>query len=388
MNYKLVNEGNTKIFVSEDNFFTKDPRSSNDIFYNKNMELNRDITISIINSYKNILQKYKGISEENINYIDAFTASGIRGIRASKELGIKSILNDSKEELIKHIKRNVIYNNVEDLTEIKCNDANILLSNYKASIVDIDPFGSPSKYMSSAIQSSNNLLNITATDTASLCGAHFLSGVRKYLSIPQNCEFHSELGLRVLLGFICRLMAIYNKSMNVLYSHVTRHYLRCYIEVNYGKKKINHTLNNIGYVIFCKKCGNIETKYGYIISTDTKCKCGNLNTVSGPLWLGSLIQKDFCKLVIKECQNLRLNKKKEMISLIESCINEIECPFYYNSHSICKQLKISALNIDEIIENLKMNNYNASRTHMMGTGIKTNASIDIIKDIFIKISKK
>lgn len=388
MNYKLINEGNTEIFVSEDNFLTKDPKSSNKIFYNKNMELNRDITISIMNTYKKILKEQKNILEEDINYIDAFTASGIRGIRAAKELGIHSILNDSKKELFEHIKNNVIYNNVDDLIQIKCNDANVILTNNKATIVDIDPFGSPSRYIHSAILSSKNLLNITATDTASLCGAHLWSGIRKYSSVPINCEFHSELGLRILLGFICRSMAIYNKSMNVLFSHVTRHYLRCYIEINNSIKKVNQTLKNIGYVIFCKKCGSIETINGYFISIDNKCKCGFSRSISGPLWLGSLIQRDFCNLVIKDSINLKLNKKKEMINLIESCISEIESPFYYNYHKICKQLKVSAIKIDEIIENLRINNYNASRTHMIGTGIKTNAPINIIKNIISNINKK
>ena len=67
-------------------------------------------------------------------------------------------------------------------------------------IVDLDPFGSPAPYLDAATRSVVHLLEVTATDTAPLCGAHFNSGMRKYAAVPLNNEFHSEMGVRILLG--------------------------------------------------------------------------------------------------------------------------------------------------------------------------------------------
>lgn len=389
MSYKLINEGNTYIYTSEDNFTEKDPKTSNEVFYNPNMELNRDITIAALSIYKKDLIEKKKLKKKDITYVDAFAASGIRGIRAAKELGFFVNINDLKKELIGIMNKNVRINNVEELVKITNYDANLLLLKEKASIVDIDPFGSPSRYLDAAISSAKYFLNVTATDTASLCGAHLNSGIRKYLSFPQNSEFHAELGLRILLGYICRSMAKYNKYMNVLFSHVTRHYVRCYLEVNYGISKVNQEIKKyIGYVIFCKNCGSITTKSGLVIFSNELCTCGYKYFISGPLWLGPLKQNNFCLNIIKECNVLKLNKKKDIIKLIESCLNEIETPFYYNYHTLCKKLKLSAIKIDDIIFNLIKIGYEASRTHITGVGIKTNAPINIINDIILTISKK
>ncbi len=90
----------------------------------------------------------------------------------------------------------------------------MLLHEQKFHIVDIDPFGTPSPFLDAASASVWNMLSVTATDTAPLCGAHMKAGIRKYAAVPLNTEYHSEMGgLRVLLGACARELAKHEKGM-------------------------------------------------------------------------------------------------------------------------------------------------------------------------------
>ena len=71
-------------------------------FYNPRMRLNRDVSTAMIRSL------------EISDYLDALSASGIRGLRASREAGVgKVTLNDVSPEACETIKRNIARNGVE-----------------------------------------------------------------------------------------------------------------------------------------------------------------------------------------------------------------------------------------------------------------------------------
>ena len=113
------------------------------------------------------------------------------------------------------------------------------------------PFGTPSPFLDAASSSVHSMLSVTATDTAPLCGAHLNSGIRKYAAVPLNTEYHSEMGLRILLGACARELAKHEKGMLPLLSHVTRHYVRTYLEIIPGAKQADRTLRSMGFSIHC-----------------------------------------------------------------------------------------------------------------------------------------
>jgi tRNA(guanine-26,N2-N2) methyltransferase len=385
--HRLIQEGTTEIYVPEGE--NEDiPLASASVFYNPEMELNRDINVAVTSVYVKKLMARKNFEKFQITYADAFSASGIRGIRVAKEVGISAVLNDWKEEAVSLIQKNVSHNRLEETVSATCKNANSLLHNQKFAIVDIDPFGTPSPFLDAAASSATFMLGVTATDTAPLCGAHLKSGMRKYSAIPLNNEFHSEMGLRILIGSIVREAAKYEKGIKVLFSHATRHYVRVYAEILHGAKNADKTLSEIGFVAWCPVCGNIETKNGLAVFMNETCphcleKENGKETVSrrkmsGPLWLGVLKDISFCDEVLSEFDSLTLNKKTEAAKLLTICKNEADIPFFYDQHLLCESLKISAPPIEPFLEKLRNAGYTATRTHFSGTSFKTNAPLDLV----------
>lgn len=385
MNTKISTEGNVKVLVPIIDQNVPISISSASVFYNHHMELNRDISIATFAAYSTILSEKRKIATDSITYIDALAASGIRGIRVSEEIGLSVTLNDWNEYAYDLMIRNVELNNLSSSIQVKHTNANVLLHKERYNIVDIDPFGSVTTFLHAACNSVVDLLAVTATDTAPLCGAHLNSGIRKYSAIPLNLEYHSEMGLRILLGLIARDLARHEKSMSPLFCHVTRHYIRVYVQVVKSSKKADKTLKEMGYIAHCNRCSHRSLFYGLAVSIPKKCEfCSNDLIIAGPLWLGLLHDTDFCTQILQNLNSMNLGTKEKAVKIVELCKNELHNPTFYDQHLLTKQLGMSAISMEEFIEALKYTGYLASRTHFSGTSFKTNANILQILDVLNK----
>ncbi|WNY28366.1 tRNA (guanine(26)-N(2)/guanine(27)-N(2))-dimethyltransferase [Methanimicrococcus stummii] len=377
---KLIREGQTDVYIPEDND-PDVPLASASVFYNPAMEMNRDINVAVTSVYAKKLAARKGFDLSQITYADAFSASGIRGLRVAKEVGIAAVLNDWKEEAVSLIQKNIELNHLSNVTAT-CMGADKLLHSQKFAIVDIDPFGTPAPFLDSAVSSASFFLGVTATDTAPLCGAHLKSGMRKYAAVPLNNEFHSEMGLRILIGSIARAASKFDKGIRPLFSHATRHYVRVYAEILNGAGNADKTLKELGFLAWCPQCKNSETKNGLAVFMNEECPvCGDKRKMSGPLWLGTFKDIDFCNDVISELESLPLNKKNEAVKLLTVCRDEADIPFFYDQHLLCEMLKISAPPMESFLESLRKAGYIATRTHFSGTSFKTNATVEACLDI-------
>lgn len=385
---KTIVEGTTKVSVPVPPLDATFPPSAAAVFYNPEMELNRDINVAATAAFVERLLSRKELLREEIRYADAFSASGIRGLRVAGEVGIHATMNDWSQDAFEMIKENIKINGLEGKTLATRKNANVLLHEQKFHIVDIDPFGTPSPFLDSAAASVQSMLSVTATDTAPLCGAHLNAGIRKYASVPLNTEYHSEMGLRVLLGACARELAKHEKGMVPLLSHATRHYVRTYLGILPGTKHADKTLKSMGFSIHCPACGFRGPVYGLAVQIDKNCSvCGAPTKVAGPLWLGSFKETDFCNEVISELETHPLNTKDKAKKLIVYCRDELDIPMFYDQHVICKELGVSATGIEILIEALKANGFEASRTHFSGTSFKTDAPISEIKEIIRELSK-
>jgi len=245
---------------------------------------------------------------------------------------------------------------------------NTLLSEKKYDYIDVDPFGSPVYFVDSAMRSISNygVIACTATDTAALCGTYPKVCLRRYGAVPFHSTVMKEVGLRILLGFICKVAGVYDKGINPLFCYSTDHYFRAYIQVINGTSRANESMKKYS-IIKSKEMVGAE-----IVDNDI-----------GPMWMGKLQDKK----VLKELRTIlferELKTKNESWKLLDLLEEEADAPaFFYTTDGLSSIWKKSPPKMETIFENLKNKKYDVFRTHFSATGFKTNASLEEIKKEF------
>lgn len=358
-----INEGKTNIFVYKTKSNLKGPSSKQGVpFYNPTMELNRDISILVC-------QQLLNNSKKKIIFLDGLAASGIRGIRLANELvgDFEIVINDWDEKSYNLIKKNIGEYNFINVKA--CNkNLNVLLSESKFDYIDIDPFGSPVSFIDSAIRSIKNegIIACSATDTATLCGVYPKVCIRRYGAVPFHSIVMKEIGLRILIGFICRVAGVYDKSIEPLICYSADHYFRIYIKVNNSISKANQCMNNLK-IIYCGENIGIQ----------------KLKNNIGPIWFGKFCDKKTINEVLNIISIKELGCKNQIYRFLDILEEEADAPaFFYTTESIASFLKKSSPKMNLFFGNLKEQGYNVYRTHFSSTSFKTNASIDIIEKMF------
>lgn len=381
MESKVINEGKVSIRVPEyEKISSKAP-----VFYNPVMELNRDLSVAALTVFSRMV-------DHDITVCDTFGGTGIRGIRYVKEIeGVeKAIVNDLNPVAVEYAKENVLLNELEGV--YVCNeDANIILRKCKGQfdVVDLDPFGTPSPFVDSAAHSirSGGMICVTATDTSALCGTYSEPCIRKYSAVPLKTEYCHENGLRILAGFVARTFSKYKKFIEVKFSHSTEHYMRIYATVGKGGQNTDNSLKSLGYIAHCRDCMNRSVIKGLAPLISDKCPiCGGDISLGGPLWCGDMYDPEFVSSMIETFKKLELNTEPAAIKLLETCLSESNAPVsFYEVHKVCKNLKIGAPPLQDIIDMLKEGDYFVSKTHFSPTSIKTDAGIIELKRIILNL---
>lgn len=363
-NYSLITEGTTQVYIFHNKTTTKGPASKeNQPFYNPSMQLNRDLSIAV-NQY--LLSKAK----KPLDLLDGLAASGIRGIRYAKELNGNYIItiNDANTQAFTLIKKNIEHNKITTITTSNQN-LHTLLSQHHYDSIDIDPYGSPIYFFDSAMRSirHNGMISCTATDTATLCGVYPTVCMRRYSAQPLHGTPMHEIGLRILLGCLCRESAKYDKAIQPILCYSTDHYMRIYIQIQSGKHQTNTSMKHYGY---------IQPKD--IIIQPPK----NIQHI-GPLWLGPLHSKQAIQEIRTILVHKKLNTKNTIYQLLHLLEEESDAPpFFYTTEDIAKHHKMSVPSKETIFQRFKEKGYQICSTHFNPIGFKTNASLKEIKQIF------
>jgi tRNA (guanine26-N2/guanine27-N2)-dimethyltransferase len=377
---RVINEGLVKIEFPEFDKVSSDAP----VFYNPRMEFNRDTSILAIQAFQKMLN-------HEINVCDVFGGSGIRGVRYKKEItniGEVSV-NDISSLANEFTEINAEMNNVD--INIYQKEASVMLRNHRGEfdVIDIDPFGTPSYFVDSAGYSikRNSLLCLTATDTSALCGTYKEPCIRKYNAKPFKSEYCHENGIRILAGFAALTLAKYKKYITVLMSHSSEHYMRMYLLVKKGSKATDESLKNMGYMVHCKNCLHHDPIMGLATSIPNVCPvCGEKLTVAGPMWLGDIQNKEFISDMINISDEKELNTKDNVLKLLNTCYEEADTPVaFYDIHVVCRNLKVSAPKLINVLDSLKDQGFIAVRTHFSPLGIRTDAGIEVIKNTILKI---
>jgi tRNA (guanine26-N2/guanine27-N2)-dimethyltransferase len=393
---ETIQEGKVKVVVPKLSAYVKKPwdyaPSKAPVFYNPVMELNRDLAVLSLQVHQNLVGR-------EVSVCEPLTGCGLRGVRFAAEVeGVHTVfVNDINPEAARLAGFNGELNGVADRVEVASEDANLFLSRHavprqRLDYVDVDPFGPPVPYLDSAIRALRNggLLALTATDMAPLCGVHPRACLRKYGGQPLRTEYCHELAVRLLIGCLTMAAAKHAIGINVLFSHSVDHYIRVYATVDYGARKADKSIQQMGYVLHCFSCFHRETVSGINAPLKRVCPiCGAKLSVAGPLWLGKIEDESFCSLMEKETNQRGLRQEKRILKMLSLVRKEAEAQVtYYTVDRICDKLNLPVPSLANVLDRIKESGFQAVPTHFNSRGIRTDAPTDTVKKVISELSNQ
>jgi tRNA (guanine26-N2/guanine27-N2)-dimethyltransferase len=361
------------------------------VFYNPRMELNRDLTVLV-------LQIYQRTVNREITACEPLAGSGVRGIRFAKEVkGLEKVMiNDINPEAAKLAQFNVEENKTSHEVKVFNEDANFFLSQFAAprkrfDYIDLDPFGSPVIYLDSAIRALRNggMLALTATDMAPLCGVHPKACIRKYGGKPLRTEYCHELALRLLIGCAVMTAAKHNVGLQAVFSYGAHNYVRTYVLLKHGAKVADKTAEEMGYVQHCFGCFHRHFTYGITSYLDKTCpECGSKLNSAGPLWLGQLWNKQFCGKLRKEAKTGDLRLKQQILRLLFLTLGESDAPkTYFVVDKLSDKWGLTIPSFPKVVDELCKKGYEAVPTHFSPRALRTHAPASIMREVLEKLKR-
>ncbi|MEM4295480.1 MAG: hypothetical protein QXS91_01590 [Candidatus Anstonellales archaeon] len=316
------------------------------VFFNPHMRISRSICTSafqLINSMEN----------NKLHVLDGFTATGARGIRYNIEAGCQVSFLDISEKAIKCCKKNLLLNNIDG--QVIKSDFNRFIISEKGSMfnaIELDPFGSPVPYLwpciNTLVKNKYSYLSVNATDLQVLCGVNKNAALKYYGTVLERNYFCHEMAIRTLLKKIAQIAIEHNAGIKPLISFYYRHAIRVIIKIERGNYNAMETLKNIGYA-----------------------------DGIGPIWKSAIKDKEFVK-------NMRKSYDEEANKIIDIIKEELDTLWFYSTEHIAKTYKVKQVKTNDIINALRENGYEATKTHFSTKGFRTNAGIHdilaLIKD--------
>ncbi len=331
------------------------------VFYNSRMRFNRSFSSLAV-----------GVSSVQ-NACDAFCATGVRGIRYSKENKLKEItFVDANPDAVKILKKNIKLNKTRGATVLEEN-ANVVFNQKMFEWVEVDSFGCPTQFLENALRAVKNqgYLSVTGTDLAATSGARPAVCKRHYDSRPLKNEYCHETALRILLARMARTAALLEKAVVPVASMWFEHSVKVIARVEEGATKADEALKHIGFLNYCRTCLTTrETR----LAESSEC-CGKKTEWAGPLWLANYNDAAFLKKMQKANNGREYSDKKALEKTLKLLAEELNLPaFYYDLHEWSSVLKKPAAKTEEVVNVLRAQGFLASKTHYSGSGVKTNAA--------------
>jgi len=445
-----VVEGKAKIVSS----------SAEDVFYNPVQVTNRDLSICVIQAFEKRFReeseakwhrrvkrkteeaKQKGevYKEEGMFFykglriFEALSGTGIRSIRYFKELedtsdtipAVESIIvNDLDPKAVMEIKRNLERNNIPpDKVQACEGDCSVVMASHRHRrshilpdpkpipgrlhsrrfhVVDLDPYGTASPFLDSAVQAleENGLLLVTCTDSQCLCGHYPEVCFSKYGSICLHSTHSHEMAIRIVLQSIAKHAARYKKIIIPLLSLSIDFYIRVFVRVKTSAQGTKQLPTKLSLVFNCNKCHswrlqplarmNRKGKYQPPLAlVQCTCEqCGGTYVIGGPIWNAPLHNVQFLKEVndmLSENKHKSFRKIRGLLSVAETELQDQ--PLYWSYPDICKTLRIHSPSPKLVYSALLNAGYRVSQTHCSDMGFKTDAPQKVVWDCFRALVKK
>ncbi|KAJ0261013.1 hypothetical protein HA466_0042170 [Hirschfeldia incana] len=340
--------------------------------------------------------------------LEALSASGLRALRYAREVeGIGQVVAlDNDPASVEACQRNIKFNGLMSTSKVESHltDARVhMLTNPKEfDVVDLDPYGAPSIFLDSAVQSvaDGGLLMCTATDMAVLCGANGEVCYSKYGSYPLKGKYCHEMALRILLASIESHANRYKRYIVPVLSVQMDFYVRVFVRVYTSASAMKNTPLKLSYVYQCIGCDsfhlqsvgrslpkNNSVRYqagvGPVVPQDCT-HCGKKYNMGGPIWSAPIHDQEWVTSILNGVKSMkeRYPAYDKICSVLTTISEELlDVPLFLSLHSLSGTLKCtspSAAMFKSAVMNAK---YRVSGSHVNPLGIKTDAPMEIIWDI-------
>ncbi|KAL3844577.1 hypothetical protein ACJIZ3_001980 [Penstemon smallii] len=340
--------------------------------------------------------------------LEALSASGLRALRYAREVdGIGQVVAlDNDKASVEACRRNIKYNGSVACSKVESHlaDARVYMLTHpkEFDMVDLDPYGSPSVFMDSAVQSvvDGGILMCTATDMAVLCGGNGEVCYSKYGSYPLRGKYCHEMALRILIACIESHANRYKRYIVPVLSVQMDFYVRVFVRIYTSAGAIKNTPLKLSYVYQCTGCDSFHLQpIGRTITKNTSVRrlpgfgpavaqecsdCGKKYNMGGPIWSAPIHDQEWVTSILEDVKSSKdrypaFNRISAILTTISEELPDV--PLFMSLHNLCATLKCTSPSA-VIFRSAVINaGYRISGSHVNPLGLKTDAPMDVIWDI-------
>ncbi|VAH89299.1 unnamed protein product [Triticum turgidum subsp. durum] len=340
--------------------------------------------------------------------LEALAASGLRSLRYAREVdGLgKVVALDNDKASIEACKRNIKFNGASAISKVEAHlaDARVYMLTHpkEFDVVDLDPYGSPSIFLDSAVQAvaDGGLLMCTATDLAVLCGTNGEVCYSKYGSYPVKGKYCHEMALRILLACIESHANRYKRYIVPVVSVYMDFYVRVFVRVFTSASEIKNTPLKLSYVYQCAGCDSFHLQsLGRTVTKNNSLKhapgigpvvpqecsdCGKKFNVGGPIWSAPIHDQDWVLSTLTDVRQMKdrypaYNKITSVLTTVSEELHDI--PLFFSLHNISGTVKCTSPSAVMFRSAVINAGYQISSSHCNPLGLKSDAPWDVIWDI-------
>ena len=182
--------------------------------------------------------------------------------------------------------------------------------------VDIDPYGSPTPFLDTAIQSMarKGIIEVSATDTAALTGSSKNPLLRRYGARVRNDGLAHDSALRVLLATVGRVASKHERRIEPLISIWDSHHLRVSMRVIRSIEGANKIEDSLGWRVYSPTHEEVTASIKSGLHTETSLDILPMDCflplhhpinrdderVSGPMWIKNMGKKEVLAFMTEE----------------------------------------------------------------------------------------
>ena len=216
-----------------------------------------------------------------------------------------------------------------------------------------------------------------------LCGKFSDACYRIYNAVPTRLFLCHEVALRILLYNLLISAGRLGVAIEPVFSYQHEHFLRVKAKIIESKELANEQHKDIGFVLFCTECSFVKYKKISEEIDFSNCPiCMKKLEKAGPLWLGSLYNKEHVESMMVALDDFEFSTEKQIRKLLKRITEEIASPpFFYYVPYILRYCGKSGITLLQLIESLQEKGFTASRTIFNPEGLKTDASYSDLVDI-------